>query len=128
MEYFDFDVLLPRFLFVFLGWLIYSAFLLRRQKNDVDELNNASKRRQAWKTFWRKHWEDFPFALIVSLITSIVIDVGVILYDAWSKTDYHETISNAAGADLGVSFLLGAFGMQLISKYYSKGKNKIDES
>lgn len=125
MEYLNFDLLLPRFIFVALGWIIYSIIILRKQKNVVDEMNTKTARKNAWATYWRKHWEDYPIALVFAVILSIVINVGIIAYDAIKGTNYNETLLNTAGVDLAISFILGAYSTYLIDKWYTKGKDKI---
>jgi hypothetical protein len=126
MELLDISVLLPRYIFVIMGWIIFASLRLWAIKNTIDEINTSSKRKIAWREYKRKHIEDYIISLIIGLILSTALNALVIIIDKIKDTDYNHIITSAY-ADLGACFLIGLFSLSIAKKIRSKGENEIDK-
>lgn len=120
MELFELSVLYPRWIFVFLGWIIFAILRLWSIKNVIDELTTPLKRKTAWGEHKRKHFEDYIIAIIFGLILATVMNVIVAAYDAVKETEYNHLLTKTY-VDLGISFIIGVFSLKILKKLKGKG-------
>lgn len=120
----DFTNELHRAGYAALGVLLNFVRTLWLEKNKIDLFTTATQRKSAWKTYWRQNWEDSPVALVTAVIFTLVLDVMVLVYDAWQNTNYDSKLDDAY-VSYGISFLLGLFALKIMDKLFAAGNNKL---
>lgn len=110
--------------YAMLGVLLNLVRTLWFTKNRIDLLPNKQARKSAWREYWRTSWEDGLVAAIASIIFVLVLDVMVLVYDAWQDTNYDAWLDdNYVG--YGVSFLIGLFALKIMEKLFTEVSKKL---